>query len=561
MARMQTYDAAIVGSGASGGWVAKQLTEAGLRVVVLEAGRKLDPAVDYTEHKRPFDMPLRGRRLGPRETQEVQPVQTECYQCDEYTHHLFIKDSEHPYTTPADRPFTWIRGRHVGGKSIMWARQTYRLSDYDLKAASRDGFGPDWPISYADLAPYYDRVERFVGVSGQAEGLPQLPDGQFLPPMHLTCGEQLLRKAVKEKFGRTLTIGRVAILTRDLNGRPKCHYCGPCSRGCTTGSYYSSPASTLPAASATGRLTLIPNAVVSHIVTDENGKCRGVYYIDRLSRNHREVAAKMVILCASTLESTRIMLNSRSRQHPTGIANSSGVLGHYLMDHVMGGGASGGLPILKGTPDTRGNRPNGIYIARFRNIAEKHTGFLRGYGFQGSAGESKWGHAFGLPGFGASFKRAVKGDRPWWVSLSGFGECLPQFENYCALDETKVDAWGIPVLHISMVFGDNEKKMVQDMAGTAEEMLRAVGAENIQRRAEISKPGLAIHEVGTARMGDDPKSSVVNRWQQAHDVSNLFVMDGAVYPASACQNPTITIMALAARACDRLVSEYKGGRI
>lgn len=561
MARMQTYDAAIVGSGASGGWVARQLTEAGLRVVVLEAGRKLDPAADYTEHKRPFDMPLRGRRLGPRSTQEEQPIQTECYQCDEYTHHLFIKDTEHPYTTPKDRPFTWIRGRHVGGKSIMWARQTYRLSDYDLKAASRDGFGPDWPISYSELAPYYDRVERFVGVSGHAEGLPQLPDGQFLPPMHLTCGEQLLRTAVKDKFGRTLTIGRVAILTQELNGRPKCHYCGPCSRGCTTGSYYSSPASTLPAAAATGRLTLVPNAVVSHIATDQNGKCRGVYYVDRLSRRHREVAAKIVILCASTLESTRIMLNSRSAQHPNGIANSSGVLGHYLMDHVMGGGASGALPMLKGTPDTRGNRPNGIYIARFRNITDKHPAFLRGYGFQGSAGESKWGHAFGMPGFGAAFKRAVKADRPWWVNLSGFGECLPHFDNYCELDKAKVDAWGIPVLHISAAFGENERKMVEDMADTAEEMLRAVGAEDIKRREEISKPGLAIHEVGTARMGDDPETSVVNRWQQAHDVSNLFVMDGSVYPASACQNPTITIMALAARACDRLVEEYRAGRL
>ena len=561
MARMQSFDALVVGSGASGGWVAKQLTEAGLRVAVLEAGRKLDPAVDFTEHKRPFDMPLRGRRYGPLATQEEQPVQKECYQCDEYTHHLFVKDTEHPYTTPKDRPFTWIRGRHVGGKSIMWARQSYRLSDYDLKATSRDGFGMDWPISYADLAPHYDRVERFVGVSGQAEGLPQLPDGQFLPPMHLSCGEQLLRAAVKDKLGRTVTIGRVAILTQNLNGRPKCHYCGPCSRGCTTGSYYSSPASTLPAAAATGRLTLIPNAVVSHIVTDDRGKCRGVYYIDRLTRNHREIAGRMVILCASTLESTRIMLNSRSARHPNGIANSSGVLGHYLMDHVMGGGASGVLPMLKGTPDTRGNRPNGIYVARFRNIETRHPGFLRGYGFQGSAHESKWGHAFGLPGFGADFKRSVRESRPWNISLGGFGECLPEFDNYCELDKQKVDAWGMPVLHISMAFGDNERKMVADMADTAEEMLRAVGAEDIKRTAEISKPGLAIHEVGTARMGTDPKTSVLNPWQQAHDVGNLFVMDGACYPASACQNPTVTLMALASRACERLVEEYRAGRV
>lgn len=561
MARMQTFDALIVGSGASGGWVAKHLTEAGLRVAVLEAGRKLEPAADYTEHKRPFDMPLLGRRLGPRATQEEQPIQTECYQCDEYTHHLFVKDTEHPYTTPADRPFSWIRGRHVGGKSIMWARQSYRLSDYDLKAGSRDGFGPAWPITYEELAPYYDRVERFVGLSGQAEGLPQLPDGQFLPPMNLSCGEQLLKKAVKDKFNRTLTIGRVAILTQNLNGRPKCHYCGPCSRGCTTGSYYSSPASTLPAAATTGRLTLIPNAIASHILTDANGKCRGVYYVDRVTRNHREIAGKLVVLCASTLESTRIMLNSKSQRHPNGIANSSGALGHYLMDHTMGGGASGVLPVLKGIPDTRGNRPNGVYIARFQNITDTHPGFLRGYGFQGNSHESTWGHAFGLPGFGADFKRAVKKERHWWISLSGFGECLPEFNNFCELDKTKVDAWGIPVLHISMAFGDNERKMIEEMGDTAEEMMRAVGAEGIERRAKISKPGLAIHEVGTARMGNDAKTSVVNRWQQAHDVSNLFVMDGAVYPSSPCQNPTITIMALAARACDRLVEEFKAGRV
>ncbi|HEY3129605.1 MAG TPA: GMC family oxidoreductase [Acidobacteriota bacterium] len=557
----EIYDAIIVGSGASGGWVAKHPTEAGMRVAVLEAGRKLDPAEDFTEHKLPYDMPLRGSRYGDRASQQRQPIQKQCYQCDEYTHHLFTDDLDNPYTTPKDKPFAWIRGRHVGGKSILWARQTYRLSDYDFKAASRDGFGVDWPISYADLAPYYDRVEKFIGVSGQKENLPQLPDGQFLPPMNLSCGEVLLRNKVKEKLGRTVTIGRVAILTQDLNGRPKCHYCGPCSRGCTTGSYYSSPASTLPAAEATGKLTLVPNAVVSHIVADDKGKCRGVYYVDRLTRNHREVYGKMVILCASTLESTRIMLNSTSARWPKGIANSSGALGHYLMDHVMGGGASGILPMLKNVADTRGNRPNGIYVARFRNIDSKHDKFLRGYGFQGSAHESKWGHAYGTPGFGASFKKAVKENHPWFINLGGFGECLGKFENYCELDKEKVDAWGIPVLHIDVAYGDNEKKMVDDMSQTAAEMLEAAGAEHVQAYAEISPPGLAIHEVGTARMGNDPKTSVLNKWQQAHDVSNLFVMDGSCYPASACQNPTITIMALAARACDHLLEEYKRGRI
>ena len=389
-AQDQQHDVVIVGSGATGGWAAKQLTEAGLTVAVLEAGRKLDPEVDYTEHKRPFDMPFRGRRLGTEERQARQPVQSLCYQCDEYTNHLFIDDTEHPYTTPSDRPFHWIRGRHVGGRSIMWARQTYRLSDYDLKPASHDGFGIDWPVDYATLAPYYDIAERYIGVSGQAEGLPQLPDGQFLPPMALTCGEEILKRAIDDAFGRTLTIGRCAILTEDLNGRPKCHYCGPCSRGCRTGSYYSSVSSSLPAAEATGRLTLIPNAVASHVEVDDGGKCRSVYYVDRVSRTHREIFGKVVILCASTLESTRIMLNSTSTRYPTGIGNSSGVLGHYLMDHVTGGGASGVLPVLKDVPDTRGKRPNGIYIPRFRNLEDRHPDFLRGYGYQGSANLVKW---------------------------------------------------------------------------------------------------------------------------------------------------------------------------
>jgi choline dehydrogenase-like flavoprotein len=560
MASPEIYDAVIVGSGASGGWVAMQLAEAGLRVAVLEAGRKLDPAVDFSEHKQPYDMPLRGRRYGPRADRQEQQVQRLCYQCDEYAHHLFVKDTELPYTTPPDRKFAWIRGRHVGGKSITWARQSYRLSDYDLKAAGRDGFGADWPLGYSELAPYYDRVESFIGVTGRAEGLPQLPDGRFLPPMELTCGEHILKTAVEQKFRRNLTIGRAAILTAPHQGRPACHYCGPCSRGCSTGSYYSSPASTLPAAERTGRLTLVSDAVVSHVEVDDEGRCRSVAYVDRVSRAQREAFGKLVILCASTLESTRIMLNSRSGRHPNGIGNSSGVLGHYLMDHVMGGGARGTLPVLKGVPDARGNRPNGIYIPRFRNLEDRQPGFLRGYGFQGSAIEVKWAHAFGVPGFGASFKKEVR-QRPWEIHLNAFGECLPRFENFCKLDESLRDAWGIPVLHISMAFGDNEKRMITDAADTAVEMLEAAGAEDVERKEEISLPGLGIHEVGTARMGDDPKTSVLNRWQQSHDVANLFVMDGAAYPSSACQNPTLTIMALAARACDRLVDDYRRAAI
>jgi choline dehydrogenase-like flavoprotein len=552
-----TYDVAVVGSGASGGWVAKQLTEAGLSVAVLEAGRQLDPAIDYHDHKRTYDLPMRGRL--PRVAREEQPIQQDA--CDAFTSHFFVKDTECPYTSPKDKPFRWYRGRQVGGKSITWGRQTYRLSDYDFKAASRDGFDTDWPLDYAELAPYYDRVERFIGVSGQAEGLPQLPDGQFLPPMRLTCGELTMRDSIKAKFGRTLTIGRCAILTAPLHGRSKCHYCGPCERGCTSGSYYSSPASTLPAAAATGRLTLISDAVVSHIEMDDQQRCRSVAYIHRVSRKQREVFARAVVLCASTLESTRIMLNSRSTKQPNGIANSSGVLGHYLMDHVMGGGAWGAIPSLARVPDERAQRPNGIYIARFRNLEDRHPDFLRGYGFQGGSSQQKWEHAYALGGFGKDFKSRVRTDGRWISSLWGFGECLPRFENYVHLDEEKHDAWGIPALHVSMTFGDNERRLCRDMSETAAEMLEASGVKEVHPINDISKPGAAIHEVGTARMGTDPKTSVVNRWQQAHDVRNLFLMDGSVYPSSACQNPTITIMALAARASDYLIEQFRRGEI
>ncbi|HJW93076.1 MAG TPA: GMC family oxidoreductase [Thermoanaerobaculia bacterium] len=550
---MRQFDAVIAGSGATGGWVAMQLAQAGMRIAVVEAGRALDPDRDYTDGKRPYEFPLRGD--APRAAFEAQPVQRRCFHYDGTTHHFFINDNEHPYTTPTDRPFYWIRGRHVGGKSLMWARQSYRFSDLDFRAASRDGFGGDWPLGYDDLAPYYERVERFIGVSGRTEGLAQLPDGAFLPPMELTIGEELLRTHVREAFGRTVTIGRAAVLTRDHNGRAECRSCGACSRGCRTRSYYSSPASTLPAAAVTGRMTLVPNAIVSHVVAEDGGRCRGLHYVDRITRAQREIRAKVVILCASTLESTRILLNSG------GLANSSGVLGHYLMDHVMGGGASGTLPVLRNVRDTRADRPNGIYIPRFRNLDDARSRFLRGYAFQGSAHESKWAHAYGMPGFGLAFRRAVQENHPWNISLTGFGECLPRFENFCALDRQIEDAWGIPVLRISAAFGDNEHAMVDDMVTSAAEMLDAAGAEHVRPVAEISVPGLAIHETGTARMGHDPKTSVLNPWLQTHDVRNLFVMDGSCFPSSPCQNPTLTMLALAARACDRLIDDYRAGRI
>jgi choline dehydrogenase-like flavoprotein len=569
MAKQEIFDAIVVGSGATGGWAAKELAEKGLRVAVVEAGRKLDPLKDYTEHKWPYELKYRG--FGDRlDMEKTQPIQSKCYACNEYGRQFFVNDLENPYTTVADKPFYWIRSRQVGGRSIPWGRQTYRLSDYDFKAKSHDGYGDDWPISYDELAPYYDKVEEFIGISGSYEKLPQLPDSKFLPPMSFTCGETLLKKAVDKMNDplKRVIIGRCAILTKPIHqgtpdARASCHYCGHCDRGCTTKSYYSSPASTLPAAARTGRMTLITNAVVSHIIVDaDTGKAKGVHYVDSYTRNHREVFGKVVMLCAGTLESTRILLNSTSSLYPNGIANSSGVVGHYLMDHVGGGGANGSLPMLDHRKLEQDGRANGIYIPRFRNIKSKHGRFIRGYGFQGGAGQSLWDHAKWTPGFGSGLKKTVREYHPWGIGIGGFGECLARFDNHVRINKDVVDAWGIPVLHIEVTFGDNEREMVKDMGETAAEMLHAAGVQDVRvSYGPTSTPGILIHEVGTARMGNDPKKSVLNKFNQAHDVKNLFVTDGACYVSSANQNPTLTMMALTARACDYVARELRAGRL
>jgi len=569
MAKQETFDAIVVGSGATGGWAAKELTQKGLRVAVVEAGRKLDPLKDYTEHIWPYELKYRG--FGDRQEMErTQPIQSKCYACNEYGRQFFVNDLDNPYTTPTDKPFYWIRSRQVGGRSIPWGRQTYRLSNYDLKAKSHDGYGEDWPISYEDIAPYYDRVEDFIGISGSYENLPQLPDSRFLPAMKFTCGEIVLKKAVDKMNDplRRVIIGRCAILTKPIHqgtpdARAACHWCGHCDRGCTTKSYYSSPASTLPAAARTGKMKLITNAVVSHIVVESNtGKAKGVHYVDSVTRNHREVLGRVVVLCAGTLESTRIMLNSTSSLYPNGIANSSGALGHYLMDHVGGGGANGSLPMLDKSTLAQDGRANGIYIPRFRNIKTKQDRFIRGYGFQGGAGQPLWEHAKGIAGFGSELKKTVRENHPWGIGLGGFGECLARFDNHVILDKDVVDAWGIPVLHIEMTFGENERQMVKDMGETAAEMLHAAGAKDVRASyGPTSTPGILIHEVGTARMGTDRKNSVLNKFNQAHDVKNLFVTDGACYVSSGNQNPTLTMMAITARACDYIAEEHRAGRL
>ncbi len=553
--RGKTFDAIVVGSGATGGWAAKELAEGGLKVLVLEAGRQLDPAKDFTEHKQPWEMAWRGR--GDRRILEHdQPVQSRCYACTEYSSQFFVNDRENPYTTPPDKPFTWIRSRQVGGRSLVWARQSYRLSDFDFKAAGRDGFGEDWPISYAELAPYYDKVESFIGVSGSVEGLPQLPDGKFLPPMPLTCGERVMQKAA-EKLGRRLFIGRTAILTRDHNGRPACHYCGTCERGCWTGSYFSSPAVTLPAAAKTGRMTMQPNAVVHQVLKDERGRAKGVLVVDRVTKESYEAYGRAVVLCASTLESTRILMLS-------GLGQTSDALGHYLTDHIYGVRVGGFFRRTPGPPaEWEGTRANGIYIPRWQNLDRRTTArFLRGFGYQGGAQRSHFpAHAYDLPGLGRAFKQAVKKDWSTPVWLSGFGEMLPRYENYVELNPKVTDAWGIPVLNIVCAQGENEKAMAQDIIVNAMEILDQAGVEITTVNFEAGEPGLGIHETGTARMGNDPKKSALNAFNQVHDAPNVVVCDGGCYVSQGTQNPTLTLMALTVRACEHLLEEIKRGNI
>jgi choline dehydrogenase-like flavoprotein len=536
----EQFDAVVVGSGATGGWAAKQLTEAGLKVALLEAGKKITDK-DFTEHVQPWQLPYLG---GSPKIVEDRPIQGKCYACTEYNYKWFVNDRENPYTQ--EKPFSWIRQRVLGGRSLSWGRQSYRMSNLDFKAASHDGYDVDWPISYEDLVPYYEKVERYVGISGRAENLPQLPDSVFLPEMEMTCGEEILRSAMKDKFGRVMTIGRCAVLTKAHNGRQACHYCGPCERGCITHSYFNSVTTTIPDAMKTGRLTLLTDAVAAKVIM-KDGKAVGISYVDANTKKVKEVRAKIFMLCASTLESTRLLLNSE-------ICNSSGALGKYLMDHIYQGGAAGVMPMLEAKPWAgMPRRPNGIYIPRFRNVKEKETnGFIRGYGYQGGSSPT---FEFGAPGFGATYKDAVRKGH-WGISVGLWGECLARKENHVEIDKQKVDAYGIPILKITADWSDNEKKMYEDGRIQAAEMLEAAGAKDVKITGEYSVPGHCIHEIGTARMGNDSKTSVLNKYCQSHDVENLFVTDGAAWVSSSCQNPTLTMMALTVRTCDYITSEY-----
>ncbi len=541
----QIFDAVVVGSGATGGWAAKVLTEGGMKVAMLEAGPKIS-ARDFTEHKQSWQYPMMGQ--SPK-ILEDRPIQGLCYACREGNYKWFVNDKENPYVQ--EKPFNWIRQRVLGGRSNSWGRQSYRMSNLDLKAASHDGYGDDWPVSYEELVPFYEKVEKYVGISGLAEGLSQLPDSIFQPAMPFTCGEQILRDKVKAKFGRTVTMGRTAILTKPLNGRQACHFCGPCEQGCVTYSYFSSPFTTVKDAQATGRLTLVTDAVAARVLT-KDGKASAVQYIDRNTRDVREVRAKIFVLCASTLESTRLLMNSN-------ICNDNDALGRYLMDHIYQGGAAGTMPEIEARPWAGPpRRPNGIYVPRFRNVKEKTTnGFIRGYGYQGGSSPS---FNFGAPGFGKEYKDAVRKGQ-WGINIGLWGECLARKENRVEIDKTRVDAWGVPILKINAGWGDNELRLWADGKIEAAEMLEAAGAKNVQVTGKTpSVPGFCIHEIGTARMGTDAKKSVLNKWCQTHEMNSLFVTDGAAWVSSGCSNPTLTMMALTVRACEFILDNHAKGR-
>lgn len=559
----EEYDAIVVGSGASGGWVAKELTENGMKVLMLEAGPPRIPTKDFTEHVWPYQLKYRG--FGNRRALlENQPVQHLCYACNEYSHQFFVNDHEHPYTTPPGKPFMWVRGRQIGGKTFCWARESYRYSDYEFKAASRDGFGEDWPFSYKDLEPHYDKVESYIGVSGSREGLEQMPDGRFLPPMNLSCGSVLAQRVIEEKFGWRLMPDRVANLTVPLNGRPACHYCNECERGCHTASYFNSPSVTLPAAARTGRFTLVSDAVVSHLVMDkQESRARGVHYLDRLSKAHHEVQAKVIVVAAAALESTRILLNSRTPRFPDGVGNSQGVLGHYLMDHFTLEGAGGVLPTLKSSRREPTGNPCGFLIAKYANIgSHKNSGFLRGYRFDGDSSQDLYGQAFGIPGFGREWRNKVRTDLPYYFSFEAQGECLPRHENFVELDPEVKDAWGIPTLRIHASYGENEKAQAKAMRQDIVDVLDALKVENLKPpNDDISIFGKNIHECGTARMGADPKKSVLNAFNRVHDAKNVFVTDGAAFVTQGCYEPTLTIMAVSCRAADYIVAEFKRGNL
>jgi choline dehydrogenase-like flavoprotein len=560
------FDAIVVGSGMSGGWAAKELAEKGLKTLVIERGRHMEHQADYTDGLHPWEVKNFGR-VPEDEVSRDYPIQTQCYAFNEATKQMWVKDSDHPYTWPKDKPFMWIRGYHLGGRSLMWARQSYRLGPVDFEANKKDGHGSDWPIRYEDMAPWYDHVERFAGISGSKEGLPHLPDGEFLPPMELTGAEKIFKERLESKWpSRKLIIGRCAHLTEAKEhhaelGRAPCQYRSLCERGCGYGAYFSSLSATLPAAKRTGNLTIVTDAIAHSVVYDpKTRRATGVRVIDANTKQGRTYEAKVVFLCASAIPTAQILLNSTSEAFPNGLANRSDAVGRYLMDHISGIGASGTLP---GHHDRyhRGRRPNGFYIPRYRNLTEPGEGFLRGYGFQGNGMRANWRRGLNKPGVGAEFKASLRAPGSWGISMGGFGEMLPRPDNRITLHKNKTDKWGIPIVHIECGLGKNEQNMIAQIGKDMQAMLEAAGCTDIHVGKHYGGLGLGIHEMGTAHMGHDPKTSVLNKYNQAHDVPNLFITDGACMASGGCQNPSLTYMAMSARGAHYAASFLKEGKI
>lgn len=558
---MATFDAIVVGSGITGGWAAKELTEAGLKVLMLERGRNIRHQQDYsTETKAPWEMPFRGAGDAERYAREF-PVQRLNRHFTEFTEGHFVNDLENPYQTAPGTDFTWFRSYQLGGRSLTWGRQCYRWSDYDFGANKRDGIGTDWPIRYHDIAPWYDKVEDFIGVSGAAEGLAQLPDGRFQPPMALNVVERAVRERVSARWPeRVVTIGRTANLTQERNGRSICQNRSICARGCSYGAYFSTQSSTLPAAQATGNLTLVTDAVVERVEYDPGRRrVTGVRWIDARDGSSHSATGRMVFLNAGAFNSVHLMLNSASEAMPNGLANANGVLGTHIMDHANTLSAAAMMPGFEDRT-TFGNRPTGIVVPRFRNLDTiDGRGFTRGYSFQGGALQSGWTRGKSEAGIGADFKTGLQKPGAWQFLLVAFAESLPRAANRLTLSRNKRDARGIPQLQIAFAHGAQERAALADAKREATAMLEAAGGQVLFGLDQPGPGGTAIHEMGGARMGLDPSTSVLNKWSQAHEIANLFVTDGAQMSSSACQNPSLTYMALTARACDYAVAQLRAG--
>ena len=556
------FDAIVVGSGITGGWAAKELTERGLKVLLIERGRMIEHQSGYdTETIPPWEMPFRGQ--GDQELyQSDYAVQKGNRAFDEWTQSHFVNDRENPYTTPADKAFNWWRSYQLGGRSLTWGRQCYRWSDYDFGANKADGHGTDWPIRYADVAPWYDHVEDFIGVSGTAEGLAALPDGRFQPGMALNVFERHVKGVIEQRWPeRRLTIGRTANLTEPKEGRSACQYRSICARGCSYGAYFSTQSSTLPAAQKTGRLTLVTDAIVDRVEQDPaTGRATGIVYVDSKSLERHRVTARLVFLNAGAFNSVHLMLRSASEKAPHGLANSSGVLGTHIMDHANTLAALADMPGFEDRT-TFGNRPTGIVIPRYRNLEQQDgAGFTRGYSYQGGALQSGWSRGKRQAGLGHQFKAELRAPGAWRMVLVTYAESLPRPSNRLTLGK-QTDQWGMPLLDIAFAHGANEQAALQDATAQSKAMLEAAGGHVFMQGGEPGVGGTSIHEMGGARMGLDPATSVLNKWSQAHDVPNLFVTDGAQMSSSACQNPSLTYMALTARACDTAVRMLQDGTI